>query len=419
MAEITLIAPPSPYLADDKASPPLGLLYVAAALYRAGIDVEVLDLASMPDWESRAAKVDSPVVGVNCVSPNYNFARRIGQLLPEKTFKIIGGPHPSALPEQTLEHSGFDLVVAGEAELLIEDIVRRALTGRIEDRLISCPPTPPQEVRPPARNLVDLRSYSPEMSADSSTTLISSRGCPFNCSFCYKMYDSRLVRFHPVDVVRAEIEELSAVYGFRNIVFTDDNFLTNRKHFEAIAGILKENGVRYRCMGRSDCLNDEVLSILTDTGCAEISFGVETGSQRLLNNMNKHNTVEQQKKAILAVKRAGLLAKAFFVVGFPGENEESIEETKRFFEETRPDKWLLSTFCPQPGSEAWRHPERFGITRLSEDYGQYWYVGAGGMGGDSFETDELTAERIHAMNRDLFNFFQSIAPTDRAQKHRH
>lgn len=415
MTEITLIAPPSPFLADDRASPPIGLLYVADALEREGLSVTVIDLASVEDWEDRVRAIESPIVGVNCVSPNIKYVRRIAELIPEKAIKVIGGPHPSAIPEQTLEERLFDVIVAGEAETIIGDLFKRLLRGEKTERIIYGPPTPPEKVNIPARHLLDLSSYHPEMSANNSTTLISSRGCQFGCAFCYKMYESCRIRYHPVEVVERELDDLSNRHGYRNVVFTDDNFIANRKHLKAITAALKRNDIRYRCMGRTDCLNEETLKLLVDTGCSEISFGAESGSQKILDNMNKRTTVESQKKAMMEAKRAGLIVKAFFVVGFPGEDDSTIEETKRFFEEVMPHKWLLSTFCPLPGSDAHRNPSKYGISFISDDFSEYWYVGTGGIGGQSFETDTLTRERVHDMNRNLFKFFNSISPTTRAE----
>lgn len=415
MAEVTLINPPSPFLADDRACPPLGLLYVAASLERAGIGVRVLDLASDPDWESKVRAVDSPISGVGCVTPNYTWARRIAETLPPNTLKLVGGAHPSALPEETLADSAFDVVVAGEAEAVIADIVRRALRGEKLDPVIQAPPTPSEEIGIPARHAVDLRDYQPEMSGDASTTLISSRGCPFRCHFCYKMYDRNTVRFHPLNVVLEEIEQLNGRFGYRNLVFADDHFLMDASRVRTITSKLKQLGIAYRCIGRADRIEEDILRLLAETGCAEISFGIESGSQRMLDAMNKKVTVERQKQSILAAKRAGLVVKAFFVVGFPGENDDSIEETKRFFAETMPHKWLLSVFSPLPGSETWRRPERFGIEYISKDFDQYWLVGVEGRGGSSFETRDLSRDRVRDMHRLLYDTFQSLAPMDRAK----
>jgi len=416
MCDVTLINPPAPYLADPKASPPLGLLYVADALERAGIGVRVLDLAEDPDYLAKAAAVDSPVIGAGCVTPNYRFVREIAAVLPRGAVKIVGGPHPSALPGRTLDELGFDVVVAGEAETIIADLALDLLAGRRTERIVHGPPTPPGEIGIPARYLLDMRDYSPEMTADSATTVITSRGCPFRCGFCYKMYDHKLVRYHPLEVVEREIGILAGEYGFRNLVLTDDNFLGNRGHFNAIAGILKSNGVKYRCVGRADSLTEKALETLVETGCTEISFGVESGSQKILDRIGKKMSVDKQKAAILAAKRAGITAKAYFVVGVPGEDETTVEETKRFFEEALPDKWLLSTFSPLPGSDAFVNPEKYGITRLSEDFGEYWYVGNEGLGGRSFDAEGLDPERVREFNRELFDFFQSRVPMKRAAR---
>ncbi|MCK5547663.1 MAG: radical SAM protein, partial [Thermoplasmata archaeon] len=255
----------------------------------------------------------------------------------------------------------------------------------------------------PARHLVDINRYEPEMTGGRSTSIYTSRGCPYNCNFCFKITGTK-VRYRAVDNIMAEINECKEKYGIKNVVFGDDNFLLNKKRVIELVKELVKLDVNFKCIGRSDHVDREYLQLLKDHGCTEINYGVESGSQRMLDLMNKKETVEDSKNAIVWAKELGLIVKAFFIVGFPGENEETIKETKDFIKETAPHKWLLSQFVPLPGCDVFIHPEKYGIKWISRDWDDYVLVGKEGKGGITFETEDLTREKLINMHDDMHNF---------------
>lgn len=408
MADVTLINPPSPFISCpyDAQEPPLGLLYLASVLERDGFSVEYLDLALDPEWEAKAAAVCSPVAGVTCLSASYNHARRISQLLPKSTVKIVGGPHPSALPRRTMDESSFDIVVAGEAETIISDIVQKAIRGENQSPIIQGNPTPAGSILKPARHLASLHRYECDEPVGPITSLITSRGCHFNCRFCYQMYPNNPIRYHLLDVVLEEIGELSGEHGFTRLDIVDDSFITDIERVKMIATAMQQHGVSYYCLGRADEPNEAVMRMLAETGCGGITFGVESGSQRMLDAMNKTISVERQKEAVMAAKRHGLKVRTIFILGFPGEDEESVEATRRFFFDTMPDAWLILTYSPLPGTDVWSHPDRFGITWMSDNFDEFGLSAAGGRGGSSFEAGKLTRLRLKNLHRSLFDSLQ-------------
>jgi radical SAM superfamily enzyme YgiQ (UPF0313 family) len=399
ISEISLINPPSPYLNIPNAYPPTGLMYLGAALESRGFDVRIIDLCDDTDWVEATKKLEGRVFGVTSVTPNYLTAKRIIELLPTDAIKMIGGPHPSALPREVFEDLGCHVLV-GEGEDTIADMIIEK-----EPRIWNGGLVDVNKFPIPARHLVDINRYEPEMSGGRSTSIYTSRGCPYNCSFCYKITGTK-VRYRNVDNIIEEIVECRDKYNISNFVFGDDNFLLNRKRVNGLAKELARLDINFKCIGRSDHIDKGYLQFLRDHGCTEINYGIESGSQRMLDLMNKKESVESGRNAIVWAKEVGLIVKAFFIVGFPGEDEQSIRETKKFVEETRPDKWLLSQFVPLPGCDVFLNPEIYGITWLSKNWDDYVLVGKGGKGGITFETKDLSRDRLLEMHDELHDFLK-------------
>jgi anaerobic magnesium-protoporphyrin IX monomethyl ester cyclase len=385
---VVLINPPSPYLANDAAYPPTGLMYIGAVLEKAGHDVAIIDLSGNPDWESVVSTLEGDLFGITCVTPNFNLVRKISFLLPPDRPIIVGGVHPTFLPEETLEKIRCDAVVQGEGEVaileVIEDLRRRALKRKYEGGIV-----PVQAIPKPSRHLVDLRRYQP--GGELTTPIYTSRGCPYRCHFCSKITESKF-RVLPLQHILGEIEE-TMTYGYRHLVFGDDNAAIRPGRLKELLQSIIPLGISFRLNQDARRVDEEILSLAKKAGCKEISFGIESGSQKMLDVMNKRTTVERSKSAILKVREQGLKVKAYFMVNFPGETEQTVEETLRFVEDTQPDKWLLSSFAPLPGSDTFQSPEKYGITWMSSNWEDYYLVGKGGSFQPCFETEELTRER--------------------------
>lgn len=388
MHRIVLINPPSPYLANDAAYPPSGLMYLAGVLETAGHVVTIADLSGNPEWESVVPTLEGDLFGITCVTPNVNIVQKISSLLPPHKPVILGGVHPTFLPEDTLEKVRCDAIVQGEGELAILEVMEDLKKGSLK-RVYRGGIVPIQAIPSPARHLVNLHKYRP--GGEETTPVYTSRGCPYSCTFCSKITGARLRTF-PLHRVLQEIEEVVA-YGYQHIVFGDDDTGLHPDRLKNLLGEMISFNITFRLNQDARRVNREVLSLAKRAGCAEISFGIESGSQKMLDRMNKQNTVGNNRKAIAEARNHGIKTKAYFIVNFPGETEETVEETLRFAEETRPDKWLLSSFAPLPGSDAFRNPHRYGITWMSSNWEDYYLVGKNGHFRPCFETKDLTPER--------------------------
>ena len=395
--EVNLINPPSLFLNIPNAYPPIGLMYLGASLEYHGFKVKIIDLCDDKNWENTVKNLVGDVFGLTCVTSNYNAAKNIINLLPKDSIKIIGGPHATALPMETFKDVKCHLVV-GEGENVISGIFQEKTPRIWNGGLIDVNKYPI-----PARHLVNINYYQPEMSGGKSTSVYTSRGCPYNCNFCFKITGNK-IRYRDNKNILEEIIQCKEKYGFRNIVFGDDNFLLNRKRVMKLCKELIKFDLNFKCIGRCDHVDKDYLKFLYDHGFTEINYGVESGSQRMLDLMGKKEKVEDCKNAINWAKEVGLIVKAFFVVGFPGENKESINETKRFISETMPNKWLLSQFAPLPGCDVWLNPKKYGITWITHNWDDYVLVGHEGKGRITFETNKLKKDNLVKMHDELYYY---------------
>jgi len=213
------------------------------------------------------------------------------------------------------------------------------------------------------------------------------------------------------------LEELNTVinrYGFENVIFEDDNICLVRKRAFKIFRAIEKLGVNFRMCPRADSMDKKLLKVAKESGVTEISFGVESGSQKMLDRMNKRLSVTRARQAIKEAKSIGMIVKVYLIVGFPGETWQSVEETKQFIKDTEPDKWLLQNFVPYPGTDVWNNPTKYGVTRISHDFDKFYTVGKGGKGGVVFRTEKLDGETIRAMHDNLFDFLMDFRPMNRS-----
>jgi radical SAM superfamily enzyme YgiQ (UPF0313 family) len=366
--KIVLINPPSSYLENDAAYPPMGLMYLATPLEQAGHEVAILDLTGSNDWKSKVEAVNADLVGITCVTPNYPIVKEIFHLLPEEIPKMVGGAHPTHMPGEVYQDLKGAVVVRGEADCDIVKIAKDVQNDNYS-HLYDCSRC--YATHKPARHLVDLHKYTP--GGEKATPIYTSRGCPYNCTFCSKITRQKIQCFESLRVVE-EIKEVQEL-GFDKIVFGDDNIAANIPHLYSMLKAVARLDITFRLNMDSRHVTLEMLRRAKEAGCTEISMGIESGSQKILNLMNKQTTVERNKRAIAKIKEAGITAKAYFMVNFPGETETTIRETIDFIREVQPDKTFLSAFAPLPGSYIFDHPKEYGITWMSSNWSDYYLVG--------------------------------------------
>lgn len=411
MERIVLVNPPQPASLDDYLDPPLGLMYIASNLEKNHIPVRIVDLASKPEkkWSELIGKTD--ILGMTIFSASFNVSRKIASIAKKQNNKIIvvaGGPHPTSLPEQTLSYSEFDSVITGEGEVEMVKLINNYYSGKPIPRLIKAEKLDNLDDFPsPARHLVDLKGYHRTVEGKSATSMITSRGCPFSCSFCCRDIHGSKVRFNSIDGVINEVAEIKS-YGINSLLFYDDVFTLNiRGRLDEMCKRLKLFNISFRCNGRVGVNKPEDYKKLREAGCEELAFGIESGSQKMLDYLGKRVTVQQNEEAIKYAKEAGLKTKAYLMVGFPGETQETIDETKKFVERADPDKFTLFAFVPLPGCDVWKNPQKYGITQISQDWDQYFNIAGQYEGGVTFETKELSKKEFLRLHDDLAKFLMA------------
>lgn len=406
--DVTLIHPNMYMSTDARMDFPLGLGYLAAALEEEGHSVTIADLSGVPDEEWSCTIKRAPLYGIMLYTHTYRTALRLRDFLKHRDSDcsvIVGGAHPTALPNETLED--FDAVVEGEGEVSFLQLIKAWKQGGYSIKGIwTAPPIQVLDSIPfPARHLVDYHSYHRRVEGERCASIMTSRGCPFHCAFCCKVL-GRGIRFRSKENIIAELEQIIRDYGFRAFTFMDDLF-SLRKDFYPLLSDIRELHITYRCHCRAGVNSFEDFKRLRASGCRVVAFGIESGSQRVLDILQKGTTVEQNTQAILDAKRAGLVTKAFMISGTPGETAEDVEETKRWFEVAQPDQFTLLQFIPLPGCRIFESPADYGITRLSDDWAQYFTIAGQYEGGIAFEVEGQSAEEMVDLREDLLGFLGS------------
>ena len=358
--------------------PPLGLGYIAASLQQAGHTVHLLDCTFMERDAAlnRALATGAEVVGIYCmvtlVEDCLWFAR---QLRGRCRLLIAGGPLPTCDPLPFLDD--FDVVVRGEGEQTLLELLSAWEQGTdwsCVAGIIFRNPAFAREageavhletaVRPfykdldrlpfPARRMFPNESYiqfGKKKYGYSITTVMSTRGCPFDCEFCSNVVFGGTYRVRSPGSVVDEIEEALAL-GYDRIAFADDVFTLNRRRVLAVCAEIKKRGLQFKweCLGRVDTLDYATAVEMKAAGCARIYFGIESGNDRVLKLMKKQITTAQAHLAVEAAHRAGLEVGAFFILFYPGETDETVLDTLRFATALPLDYLGLTMPYPLPGT---------------------------------------------------------------------
>ena len=333
----------------------LGLAYLGACLEADGHTVRVIDEVAGHDVDAVLDSFQPDVVGLSFMTMFANRAYAIADRIRAraKTPIIMGGAHPTALPDEALQHG--DCVVRGEAELALPKLLASgAFTGVIDAE----PPMDLDALPMPNRRLLDLDFYArqgEEIAGLSYRTLgvITSRGCPYRCSFCINSRRQAPLRFHSPARVLDEIRYLADHHGVEAIAFYDELMATDAGRFRAICEGLIETGLNrlhWECQAHARALKPDLLPLMKRAGCVQVAIGFESGSQRILDRIHKNALVEQNLAMAARVHEAGLRLRGCFVIGTPGETAEDIAKTERFIQDARIDFASLHFLTPFPGT---------------------------------------------------------------------
>jgi radical SAM superfamily enzyme YgiQ (UPF0313 family) len=327
------------------------------------------------------------VVGITTMTNKYPMAGKIAHIvktLNQDIRVVIGGHHASIFGERLLrDDNNIDFAVIGEGEMTFLELVNRmcesrgnfsnirGLVYRAGKEIIS---TPQREL---LRDLDALpiadRGLMINEGYISDNNIMTSRGCPFHCSYCgAQVLWKRKVRRRSVSDVMKEVEYLVRLSSSPNISFWDDSFTADRRYLAELMKELKRiDGLRFSCITRLDLVDGESLSWLRGAGCASILFGIESGSDGILRSMNKRMTTDSMKRKVDLVNKSGITWLGFFMMGYPGETKENILETLRFMKELNPPYAEINVFNPLPGTTVWDDLEKQGVVKGDTDFTKY------------------------------------------------
>lgn len=334
---------------------PLGLMYLGAALQRSGFEVVLLDLRLLKSWEDfedRLNDADADIVGVSVKSVDFDIACKVGQIAKRMKKKVIaGGPHATIRPGELMQSGFFDHVITGEGELSLVQMVQDIRQGRDVGAIVSGQRISNLDDLPfPDRGLYER--YGIRLETES---VIASRGCPFNCSFCQptlrELFGKKL-RYRSAENIVAEMEMLKSRFGVADFFFYDDTFTVNKTLVQEFCALVRSRvpGIAFAVNSRANTLDEDICRWLAESGCSRICIGFESGSQRILDFLNKGITIEQSLKAAELCHKYGIPIHANILAGIPGETDEDYELTYRLLSRIRPEYMYYNTLSPFPGT---------------------------------------------------------------------
>ncbi len=369
------------------ATPPLSLACIAGSVLRAKHDAKIFDFNTYEDGTSEFIKTlkeyKPDFLGITFVTPLIKEADRISKLAKKEIPKIIiigGGPHPSSFPESALKETKIDIGVIGEGDITIIEIIegkkypeiqgiaykdkkkiivnqRRALIENLDDLAL------------PAHQLYDIKKYhvSSALARHNPVGWIeTSRGCIFGCVYCNKSCFGRTFRMKSARRVVDEFKRMKEM-GFKEIHLTDDSFTTKMDRVKEICDLLVKEDVIIPWVPitgiRVDKIDLELLEKMKASGCYKVLFGIESGSQKILNRIKKGITLEQVRKSVALSKKAGLEVAGAFMIGLPDETEKEAQETIDFAKELDLDYAKMSITIPLPATELFNELDAKGLIK--------------------------------------------------------
>lgn len=322
---------------------------------------------------SKILRIRPSVVGITAKSPNFKSACIVAKLAKEvdrNTIVVMGGSHVSLTGAKSLNCTDIDILVRGEGELTIVQLLRRigsrsSIEG-VRGILYRKDGTVIEEGRPDHMTDLDRLSYvhmtARKVLVDYEEYLIhafkhiyTSRGCPYDCFFCSsKALWGRKVRFRSPKKVLEEIKDLQQ-RGLRYVQFQDDTFGVDRDYLrELCKGILKHcPGLRWGCLTHVNLVDEEVMSLMKDAGCLSVDIGIESGNNEILQQIRKNFTIEEALAACEIIRKCGIKVGAFFQIGFPYETEATLADTVSVMKKVKASRLIYSIFTPHPGTEAY------------------------------------------------------------------
>ncbi len=353
---------------------PYGLLSLGAQAMRAGHSVRLLNLSSYP-WEEVdrvVRELDADVFGLSCWTANRRGVALVAAAIrahhPEARV-VVGGPHATPLAKEMLRHhEAIDLVCVGESDVTFLEILARIAAGEALSGIAGTWFRDGAAARqgPARKNIDDLDVLASPQDFFETHILMTSRGCPWACTFCGAETSwGRGFRSNSVAYTLGAIEQALSRVPVKMIQIKDDTFTTNKKRVLELCRAIRAKGLRFlwSCDTRVDLLTEELLREMRLAGCQRLSLGVESGSQRILDAIDKKITVAEIEASTALARKVGIKVRYFMMLGNRGETRETFEETLRFLERARPHEYIFSCLSIYPGTKDFHEAEKTWLDR--------------------------------------------------------
>ena len=408
LEKIVLLSLRSPFLDDSKIYCPMASLYLKSYLARHAPQTQVSlgdDNYSLGDLR-QFEQFDG--IGLSVMTPQRDEMNKLARVLkilyPNKTL-IAGGPHVKHYKDEVVANKDFDFVVPYDGERPLTSIAKGEATTRVLEDVMSKEDikAAPRPDRTSLEAMKVIRGYHYTLRDKSglerqATTMMTSRGCPMACTFCE---DAKTVaKWSSLDNLKAEMDDVRAL-GYGGVYLFDDLFAIAMPTVKPITQELSKRDLIYRCNGQANFFTkwgEDFAKLLADTGCVEIAFGHESGSQKILDNVDKRTSVAQNYQSVEWAKKHGIRVKSFLMLGLPGEDRQSIQDTETFIKRANPDDFQLAVYYPYKGTQIRDAIDRgeLGVGLSFEGEGLGAYGQKGGSTEAVVRTDTLTSAELLA-----------------------
>jgi radical SAM superfamily enzyme YgiQ (UPF0313 family) len=378
--------------------PPLGIIQLGTVMKNRGHELKLIDSSFDDDLERAKIKLkdfEPDIVGISTMSSLFENAIDISAYSKKMGYiTIMGGPHPTMFPKETLTKAkGLDFIIIGEGEETLPELVStlekkgdikkvKGICYMKGGQAVFNKPRPPMNnldsIPIPDRGMLDNINQYLESGA---LNLNSIRGCPFNCKFCQptlrKLFGEKIRKMSPKRVVD-ELDYLYKKYQLRDYFFVDDTFTIDKEWMREIVSELDKRQLkgklRFILNTRANLFDEELARLIVDFNCYYVAIGVESGSQKILDDLDKGITISQIKKTFRLCKKYRIKTHAYFMLGSPGETKETLKETEILIDEIKPTSLFLAVTTPLPGTKLFDELKKAGRLNI-QSYSHFDYHG--------------------------------------------